>query len=313
MDLEAVGFRIPLKVPFRGVRHRSGVLLRGPFGWGEYSPLPGYRRGSERRCLAAATSAAREPWPAPVRAEVPVHVTVPPLPPDEAAALVAGSGCTAAKVKVAEGDDDARVRAVREVLGASGRIVVDANGGWDVETAERMLKVLGRHAIELAEQPVGSLEEMAALRKRVDVPLGADEAVATVEDARRVADLEAADVLIVKVQPLGGVNQALQAVEAAGLPAAVSSMLETSIGVAAGLALAACLPDLPYTCGLGSVALLEGDVVADPLAPRDGVLQPRRPEVDRAALERFRANVSVPAFDADGSELPPPAGVGIGP
>jgi o-succinylbenzoate synthase len=93
--------------------------------------------------------------------------------------------------------------------------------------------------------------------------------------------------VVVKVQPLGGVRAAQRVIEAAGVPAVVSSLYETSVGLAAGLALAAALPELPYACGLGTASLLAGDVVADPLVPSDGLLTVRRPEPDPDLLARW--------------------------
>lgn len=235
-----------------------------------------------------------QPWPRPERTLVPVHVTVPAISPDEAWTLVHESGCSAAKVKVAEGDDEARLEAVRDALGPSGRIVIDANGAWDLDQARRALKVLGRYGIELAEEPVSGLEELAKLRRVVDVPVAADESAATVDAAIMAAKLEAADVLVVKVQVLGGVGEAMRAVEASDLPAIVSSMLETSVGVSAGLALAAALPELPYPCGLAVTSLLAGDLVAEPLVPEAGRLQLRRPEVDPESLRAFAAPARLP-------------------
>lgn len=285
-------FRIPMTTRFRRVTVREGVLLRGPAGWGEFSPFPGYPPEVCARWLAAATEAATQPWPAPVRDRVPVNVTVPAVGPEAARAIVAASGCTTAKVKVADpgqapAEDLARVEAVRDALGPLGRVRIDANGAWDVDTATRMLRDLARFDLEYAEQPVATLEEMALLRRRVDVPLAADESVRTAEDPLRVAGLEAADLVVLKVQPLGGVRAALAVAESCGLPVVVSSALETSVGLSAGLALAAALPELPYACGLATLALLEGDVVADPLAPVAGALRVRRAEVDESALYPF--------------------------
>ena len=93
-------------------------------------------------------------------------------------------------------------------------------------------------------------------------------------------DLEAADVAVLKVQPLGGVRACLRIAEDIGLPVVVSSALETSVGIAAGVALAAALPDLPYACGLATVQLLTDDVAVAPLLPVDGALPVLRPEVD---------------------------------
>jgi len=280
-------FRIPMTTPFRGVTAREGVLVRGPRGWGEFSPFPGYGPSITRIWVQAALEAASEEWPQPMRTSVPVNTTVPAVDAEEAHSLVAASGCTTAKVKVAEGDDEGRVEAVRDALGPAGKLRIDVNGRWDVDTAARNIKRLDAYDLEYVEQPVATLEEMAELRKIVDVPLAADESVRTAEDPLRVAGLEAADIVVLKVQPLGGVRRSLKVAEACGLPVVVSSAVETSVGLAAGVALAAALPELPYACGLGTIPLLEGDVVSSPLLPVDGRLPVERPQVDEDALARW--------------------------
>ncbi len=279
-----------MRTRFRRVTAREGVLLHGPCGWGEFSPFPEYPPAVCARWAAAAREAATTPWPPPLRERVPVNVTVPAVDPHSAAAIVAASGCTTAKVKVAEpgqtaADDVARVAAVRAALGPAGRIRVDANGAWTVPEAAVRIRRLDEFDLEYVEQPVPTLDDMAALRRRVDVPLAADEVVRLADDPSRIAGLRhAADVVVLKVQPLGGVWPALRVAEAAGLPAVVSSALETSVGIAAGLALAAALPELPYACGLATVALLTTDVVSDPLVPVDGHIAVRRPPVDEALV-----------------------------
>ncbi len=145
------------------------------------------------------------------------------------------------------------------------------------------------------------MEDLATVRRRsaAGVPIAADECMRSVDDARRLRSLEAADVVVLKVQPLGGVAAALAVAEAAGLPALVSSMFESSVGLAAGVALAAALPELPYACGLGSALLLAADVVADPLVPVDGWLPVRRVVPDPELLARFSvASVSRPGSSA---------------
>jgi o-succinylbenzoate synthase len=268
------------------------VVLKGPAGWGECSPFPDYPPTVAARWVAAAREAALEGWPTAVRDRIPVNATVPAVDPLRAAAIVRASGCTTAKVKVAErgqvlGDDLARCEAVRDALGPSGRLRVDANGAWDVDRAVEAIRALDRFALEYVEQPVATLEEMATLRRRIDVRLAADESVRTAADPLRVAGLEAADVVVLKVQPLGGVATALRVAEAAGLPVVVSSAVETSVGLAAGVALAAALPALPYACGLGTATLLAGDLVDDPLRPVDGWIDVRRPLPSRALLMRW--------------------------
>nr|WP_084338875.1 o-succinylbenzoate synthase [Actinomadura oligospora] len=293
-------FSIPMRTRFRGVTRREGVLLRGPAGWGEFSPFAEYGPEEAARWLAAAREAAFEGWPAPVRDRVPVNVTVPAVGPERAFEMVRASGCRTAKVKVAErgqgdADDMARVEAVRDALGPEGRVRVDVNGGWDVEHAVRMVRALDRFDLEYVEQPCVSLEELAAVRLRVDVPVAADESIRRAEDPLRVRAAGAADVAVLKVQPLGGVRAALRVAEATGLPVVVSSAVETSVGLAAGVALAAALPELPFACGLGTLSLLTGDVVDDPLAPVGGEIAVRRPDVDPLALAAVEAGADVSA------------------
>ena len=287
MDLELRRFRIPFKVPFRGLTHRDGYLFEGPFGWAEWSPFPWYGDHDAARWKRAGAEAAFEGWPKPLRDRIPVNATIPDVDPETAHRMATASGCSTAKVKVGNGDDDARVEAVRDALGPHGKIRIDANAAWDLEAAIVAIKTLSRYDLEYVEQPVETLEDMVDLRRRIDVPLAVDEPARSIEGARRAGAMGAADVLIVKVQPVGGVKAGLAAAEAAGLPAVVSSAVETSIGLAAGVALAAALPELPYACGLGTALLLEGDVVADPLMPQDGTVEVRRPGVDESALSRW--------------------------
>jgi o-succinylbenzoate synthase len=294
-------FDLPMRVRFRRQTRRSGVLLRGPAGWGEFSPFPDYDAATCARWLAAAREAADDGWPSPLRDRVPVNTTVPAVDPEQAHALVTAAGCSTAKVKVAEpgqtlADDLARVEAVRDALGPAGKVRVDANAAWSVDEAATALKALDVFDLEYAEQPVAGLDEMAALRRRVDVRLAADESVRTAADPLRIAGLAAADVVVLKVQPLGGVRRCLEVAEACGLPVVVSSALETSVGIAAGVALAAALPELPFACGLGTVSLLAGDVTADSLLPVDGHLPVRRVEPDPALV---RADASTTGWWLD--------------
>ena len=279
-------FSIPMRTRFRGITVREGMLLRGDAGWGEFSPFLEYDAVVAAPWLAAALEAAEEGWPEPLRDSVPVNVTVPALAPEAAHATVVSGGCRTAKVKVAEpgqslADDEARLEAVRDALGPDGRVRVDANGGWTVDEAVTAIGRLDRAAggLEYVEQPCPSVEDLAAVRRRVDVPVAADESIRRAEDPYRVRDLAAADVAVLKVQPLGGVRACLRIAEDIGLPVVVSSALETSVGIAAGLALAAALPELPYACGLATVQLLTDDVALDPLLPVDGALPVGRPQV----------------------------------
>ncbi|MFC4951163.1 o-succinylbenzoate synthase [Pseudonocardia sp. GCM10023141] len=279
---------------FRGITTREGMLIEGAAGWGEFCPFTEYDDTESVPWLAAAVEAAEQGWPEPVRDRVPVNCIVPAVDPEHAQRLVRASGCTTAKVKVADAPgslpaDRERVAAVRDALGPAGFVRVDANARWGIDEAVTAIQALDRAAggLQYVEQPCPSIEELAAVRRRVDVPIAADESIRRAEDPLRVAVAGAADIAILKCAPLGGVRRALAVAEACGLPCVVSSALQTSVGLAAELALAAALPQLDFACGLGTGALLTADVVDAPLVPVDGWLAvPRRaPEpTHRAAV-----------------------------
>jgi len=287
---------VPLRTRFRGLTVRHALLLRGPCGWAEFAPFDDYSDAAAARWLAAAVEAGWVGWPAPVRQAVPVNAIVPAVGARDVAGLLdRAGGCTTVKVKVAEvsqglADDVERVAAVREWLGPAGRVRVDANGAWTLDQARQALAALAPFGLEYAEQPCASLAEMAQLRREVSVPLAADEGLRRADDPTAVAGLaEACDVVVVKAAPLGGVAAALRVAASTGRPAVVSSALDTSVGLAGGLALAAALPQLGYACGLGTGALLADDVTTAPLVPRDGQLAVREVTVDDAALDRLAA------------------------
>lgn len=263
---------------------REVTLVSGPAGWGECSPLPGYPC-DQAAASAAAREAACDGWPEAIRGTVAVNALV-ETPAIDPAAL---AGYSAVKVKVGRRDPRADVElvaAVRDAIGPSVGLRIDANGAWDVDTAIDVITRLARYDLELVEQPVASLDDLARVRGRIDVPIAADESVRTVADAWRLSASDAADAVVLKVQALGGVRQSLRVADAAGLPAVVTSMRETSVGIAAGLALAAALPELPYACGLAS-RMPGGDVVGDPLVPEHGALRVRRVEPDPQLIARY--------------------------
>ena len=285
--LEAHVFSIPMTTRFRGITTRDGVLLRGPAGWAEVSPFWDYDAAESANWLRAGLDSALNGFPTAVRDSIPVNVTVPAVDAETAYRIVATSGCRTAKVKVAEpgqalSDDVARVEAVRAAMaagpgGADAKVRIDVNGKWDVETALASIPVLDRAAggLEYVEQPCASVEELALVRRSVDVPIAADESIRRAQDPYRVAQAEAADVVVLKVQPIGGVRATLDLAERIGLPVVVSSALESSVGIRIGLALAAALPELDFACGLATVRLLTDDVTAAPLLPVDGAIPVR--------------------------------------
>ena len=305
-------FAVPLRHRFRGITVRQGVLLHGPAGWAEFAPFLDYDDEQAVPWLAAAIETATSAWPAPVRDSVEINTTVPVVDPATAAALVRASGCRTAKVKVGGLDgsvrpgavgpnslrDDAdRLAAIRDALGPGGRIRIDANAGWSVAEALLAIPLLDDAAggLEYVEQPCASIDELAAVRWRVEVPIAADESIRRAEDPMKVALAGAADVAVVKVAPLGGVRRALRVAAAAGLPVVVSSAVDSAVGLAAGLALAGALPELRHACGLGTATLLAGDVSSAGLLPQDGRLQVlrRAPEPDR--IDEFAADADTTA------------------
>ncbi|GAA1555408.1 o-succinylbenzoate synthase [Kribbella lupini] len=290
-----ITYSLGLKNKFRGITVREGMLFEGPAGWAEWSPFLDYDDATCVSWLRAAEEAAVDGWPEPLRQQIPVNCTVPALGPERAAEIVRASGCRTAKVKVAEpgqtlADDLARVEAVRNALGPDGRVRIDANGGWSVDEALKALKELSRFDLEYVEQPCWTVEDLALVRRRTDVLVAADESIRRAEDPLRVRELEAADVAVLKVQPIGGVRACLEIAEQIGLPVVVSSALETSVGIAAGVALAAALPELPYACGLATVAMFTQEVVSEPLLPVDGFLPVKRLTPDPALLAAATAS-----------------------
>ncbi|MGC4935882.1 o-succinylbenzoate synthase [Gordonia sp. DT30] len=266
---------LPMRTRFRGITTRELMVFRGPAGWGEFGPFVEYDDEESAPWLAAGIEAAYLGPPPALRDRVPVNATVPAVPASEVAGILARyPGAQTAKVKVAEpgqtlDDDVARVAATRAVLG---RVRVDANGKWSVPQAITALRAIGD--LEYAEQPCATVEELAEVRRAVDVPIAADESIRKAADPMRVVAAGAADVAVLKVAPLGGMRAVLALAAEIGMPVVVSSALDSAVGIAAGVAAAAALPELDLACGLGTGTLFERDVT-EPFRPVDGHLTPR--------------------------------------
>lgn len=290
---------LPLRVKFRGLVLRETMLLHGPTGWAEFAPFTEYDDDEASRWLLAAIEAGWQGFPAALRTEIPVNATVPAVAAGQVARVLEPFGeVSAVKVKVAEPgqnlpDDVQRVAAVRAVL-PDAALRVDSNAGWQHQEALEALRQLADFDLEYAEQPVPGIDGLARLREalaaaQIPVLIAADESVRKETDPIAVARAGAADLIVVKAAPLGGVRRALNIVAQAGLPAVVSSALESSVGIRSGLALAAALPELPYACGLGTVSLFAADVSAQPLTARNGAIGVRELEPDPGLLDRYAA------------------------
>jgi len=298
---------LPLTTRFRGIDTREAMVFGGPEGSTEFSPFVEYGDEEASAWLAAAIDFGWNAQPTPLRDRIRVNATVPAVDASRVPEVLAlYDECRTAKVKVAEAgqvlalaDDVARVRAVRTALGPEGRIRIDANGGWNVDEAEHAIHALAEFDLEYVEQPCASIAELAELRERLhdwDIPIAADESVRKASDPLEVARSGAADLLVIKAQPLGGVRAALDIVREAGLPVVVSSALDTSVGLSMGAWLAASVPALDYDCGLGTASLLAADVTTRPVRATDGAIGVERVELDAALLAQHAASADRDAW-----------------
>jgi O-succinylbenzoate synthase len=293
---------LPLTTRFRGIDTREALLLEGPAGWTEFSPFVEYDDAEAVAWLRAALDFGwREPLlPATAPTRIRVNATLPAVDGDSVATVLARfPGCRTVKVKVAQAgqelsDDVDRVSRARDYLGPDGRIRIDANGVWNLDEAEHAIHALAEFDLEYVEQPCATIDELAQIRKRVKymgIPIAADESVRKEDDPIAVAKAKAADVLILKAQPLGGIERALEIIEQAALPVVISSALDTSIGISMGAYLAASIPGGPtYDSGLGTAALLAADITEKPLLPTDGAIDVRRVDVSEKLLAQHSAS-----------------------
>lgn len=284
---------LPLVTPFRGLRVRETMLLRGPMGWTEFAPFVEYDDVESADWLRATIEYGWDSTLEPGGDSVRVNATVPAVAAaDVPAILERFPGCRTAKIKVAADhldDEVARVAAVRSALGADGRIRLDANGGWTVDDAERAIRRLAQFDLDYVEQPCETVAELAELRARIadlGVDIAADESVRRAPDPRAVARAGAADLLIVKVAPLGGVRRTEAILAEAGLPAVVSSALESAVGLGAGALLASRFAE-PADAGLGTAALFRADVADRHVV--DGRIRTARVHPRPDALDRLSA------------------------
>jgi len=266
---------LPMRVRFRGITVREVALIEGPAGWGEFGPFLEYEPPEASHWLASAIEAAYQPPPDVHRDRIPINATVPAVAAEQVPEVLARfPGARTAKVKVAErgqtlADDIARVNAVRALIPT---VRVDANGGWSVdEAAEAATALTADGPLEYIEQPCATVPELAALRRRVDVPIAADESIRKADDPLHVVRSKAADVAVLKIAPLGGVTRMLEIADQIDIPIVVSSALDSAVGIGRGLLGAAALPELRYACGLGTGGLFVEDI-AEPALPVDGFL-----------------------------------------
>ena len=283
---------LPMRVRFRGITTRELALIDGPAGWGEFGAFLEYGDAEAAHWLAAALDSAYRTPPPPRRMRIDVNATVPAVPAAQVPEILARfPGARTAKVKVAEpgqtlGDDVARVDAVRALVPT---VRVDANGAWTVAQAVEAAGALtATGPLEYLEQPCATVDELAELRRQVDVPVAADESIRKASDPLAVVRAGAADIAVLKVAPLGGISALLMIAAQIDIPVVVSSALDSAVGIAVGLAAAAALPNLDHACGLGTGRLFVEDV-AEPAAAVDGYLPVGPVTPDPARLQSLAA------------------------
>ena len=289
---------IPTKTNFRGVQLREIALIEGDSNWGEFSPFLEYEKEEAAPWLRSAIDSAVTPFQSNGIDQVPVNATLPAVPIEKVAEVLSWfPGCNTIKIKVGTKEDLARIREVFRI-NAAAQVRLDANGLWSVAEAKEILESLYRDfgsSLDYVEQPCQTLAENKKLKEEVSFPLK----IAIDENLRKSGNLdeilEVADLLIIKVAPLGGVSSCLELIEKVDIPVVVSSALESSVGISAGVSLATQLlsknePPVPF--GLGTVALLEGDVVSNPLLPVDGKIKVEKVEIDLGKLKKYSVSKS---------------------
>ena len=284
-----------MRTKFRGLQNREALLFKGE-RWAEFSPFLEYSDQESVTWLKAAIAFANDELPPLKRDQIRVNATLPAVESAEVASVLSRfEGFETVKVKVAEKgqslvDDLARVREVARLY-PNAKLRLDANGGYSMDQALQLVRQLDGINIEYLEQPVATIEEMAQLKTELSgsIKICADELIRKSNDPLEVARAEAADLVMLKAQPLGGIAASLEIANSIGLECVVSSAIETSVGISMGTYLACALDDLNYDCGLGTINLLTGDVVHNQ-APKNSILEPKLIEVDKDLLEKYLAS-----------------------
>lgn len=288
---------IPMRTPFRGVKHREALIFKGE-RYAEWSPFLEYEDQEAATWLRSALSWANDPLPTLHRNQIRTNATLPAVEVDDIASVLKPFGAfETVKLKVASPHEQLeadlqRMAKVRELYPGA-KIRLDANGGYSIDQALQLVEKLEGFNIEYLEQPVATISELAQLRSQIagsGIKIAADESIRKSGDPLEVMRAGAADIVMLKVQPLGGLNESLRIASELGLETVVSSALETSIGISQGVYLAAALPELNYDCGLGTLNLFEGDVSREPLIPVNSILEVKTVEPDQTLLEKFAAS-----------------------
>ena len=278
---------LPTKTNFRGISLREVALFKGEYGWGEFSPFLEYSNEECAPWLSSAIEAATKPLPTLFRKSVKVNGTIPATNDKSVidALIDSYNGVKTYKVKVGDNlsEDIVRLARIRS-LGRDINIRIDVNGLWSVKDALTNLYAFYEEVgpFEYVEQPCATLDELRELKSSIHIPLkiAVDEAIRKAQDPFSINLEDAADIVMLKVQPLGGIARAHKIAQHQKLPVVVSSALESAVGINYGLALAASFEDLNFDCGLGTGSLLNSDVAHLPKVDGEMELSEIEPNFD---------------------------------
>ena len=291
-DLTVVA--IPTRTNFRGVTIREAALFRGAAGWSEFSPFIEYSDVEAEKWLYAALEGANTPWPELKRSSIGINATLPKVEIDRVPEILNRfPGAMTVKIKIDDFENDCELVEAALDFNPDFKIRLDVNGGWSLETA--LLNLYNYYlrfgkVFEYIEQPCLEIADLKELKKEIPMKIAIDESIRKALTSDFSEAKEFADIAIIKWAPSGGITRANKLIEKIGLPAVISSALDTGIGISHGLALAASQSDLSFDCGLATSSLLESDVINPPLEITAGTIAVQRTSLDEKLAAKYLAS-----------------------
>jgi O-succinylbenzoate synthase len=290
-DLTVVA--IPTRTNFRGVTIREAALFHGAAGWSEFSPFIEYSDVEAEQWLYAALEGANTPWPELKRSSIGINATLPKVEIDRVPEILNRfPGAKTVKIKVDDFENDCELVEAALDFNPDFKIRLDVNGGWSLETA--LLNLYNYNlrfgkVFEYIEQPCLEIADLKELKKEIPMKIAIDESIRKALTSDFSGANEFADIAIIKWAPSGGITRAKKLIEKIGLPAVISSALDTGIGISHGLALAASQNTLDFDCGLATTSLLESDVITPPLEITAGTIAVNRSSPDEKLVAKYLA------------------------
>ena len=285
---------IPTRTNFRGVTIREAALFRGAAGWSEFSPFIEYSDVEAEQWLYAALEGANTPWPELKRSSIGINATLPKVEIDRVPEILNRfPGAMTVKIKIDDFENDCELVEAALDFNPDFKIRLDVNGGWSLETA--LLNLYNYYlrfgkVFEYIEQPCLEIADLKELKKEIPMKIAIDESIRKALTSDFSGAKEFADIAIIKWAPSGGITRANKLIEKIGLPAVISSALDTGIGISHGLALAASQSDLSFDCGLATSSLLESDVITPPLEITAGTIAVHRTSPDEKLVAKYLAS-----------------------